>query len=235
MKRLARLALVLMAALSAPLGAQQVNFFDADRRVETLVWREGGELALRTTIGGELAVIFAPGEVIQRVVVSDPEAFKVSVAPQADSLFIRTEREPRAARIDVQTQLRDYHLTVTLGTANDVAYAVRFAVPAPGSELPSAPATIPGTATTTYALKGEKTLLPAQIRDDGERTYIEWGKDQPLPAVFALSPQGGEQTVDPYMRGGIMVIDRVYGKLIFRIGRKSAQASRITAPGRRPQ
>ena len=63
-------------------------------------------------------------------------------------------------------------------------------------------------------------------RLSGNKTYIEWGRDQAMPATFALGPTGSEQMVDGYMRGGIYTIDRVYETLIFRIDKKHAKAQR---------
>lgn len=216
-------AFLLLAATAGATPARPLNF---DSRVETLEWRDGAVLTLRTTAGGSVTVIFAPGEAIQTVVVGDPSAFEVQVSPQADSLVLRTIRRPVNDRIQVRTQLRQYRFKVVAGPANDVAYAVRFSVPAP--EGVAAPSLVlpPSEAVNGYAMKGEISLRPAKVLDDGSRTYIEWGPDQALPAVFALSALGEEETVDTYMRGGVMVIDRVYARLIFRIGKYKAQATR---------
>lgn len=83
-------------------------------------------------------------------------------------------------------------------------------------------------AMTTYRLKGERALRPVRIGDDGERTYLEWSEEQALPAVFAINAFGEEEMADGYMRDGIYIIDRVYEKLVFRIGRNTARAFRNT-------
>lgn len=227
MKRLV-LALIVLAA---PLAAQQARPLDSDARIETIEWRDGGVIPLRTTAGGALTVIFAPGEAVQSVVVGDPQAVQAAVPPQADSLLLRAARPPLNDSIEVRTQLRAYRFRVVLGPANDVAYAVRFSVPADGAG-PAAVSGPPPEANNSYAIKGEATLRPVRVSDDGQRTFIEWGADQALPAVFAVSPQGEEETVDAYMRGGIMVIDRVYSRLMFRVGKYKAQADR-PVPGKR--
>ncbi|MFM5949334.1 MAG: TrbG/VirB9 family P-type conjugative transfer protein [Novosphingobium sp.] len=226
MKRFA-FALVLTAA---PLAAQPARPLDGDARIETIEWREGATIPLRTTAGGALTVVFAPGEAVQSVVVGDPQAVQVAVPPQADSLLLRAARAPLNDSIEVRTQLRSYRFRVVLGPANDVAYAVRFSVSAAD---PAAPGTAtPPAASNSYVLKGADALRPVRVSDDGQRTYIEWGADQALPAVFAVSPHGEEETVDAYMRGGIMVIDRVYSRLVFRVGKYKAQADR-PVPGKR--
>lgn len=226
MKRIAILGLAIAAAAQS----QSPRPLEFDPRIETLEWRAGAELPLRTTAGGNLVMIFGPGEMIQSVVVGDPSAVEVQVAPQADSLTVRTVRRPVDGSIVVHTQLRDYRFRVMVGPANDVAYAVRFSIAAP--EAASQIAVLPPlSAVQHYAIKGELSLRPRGVSDDGQKTYIEWQDDQALPAVFALNALGEEETVDSYMRQGVMVIDRVYPRLIFRIGKRSAQASRAV-PGK---
>ena len=227
MKALAALSLAIWAAAASAQPPQPLAF---DQRVETLEWRENADLPLRTTIGGSLTVIFAPGEAVQSVLVGDPGAVEVRVAPQADSLVLHTQRQPANDLIEVRTQLRRYRFHLAVGPANDVAYAVRFSI-GPAGDSPLAETLPPLAATNLYGFKGELNLRPVQVSDDGARTYIEWGADQALPAVFAINALGEEETVDSYMRSGIMVIDRVFPRLIFRIGKHSAQASRLGTSG----
>ena len=217
-------------AIAAAAHGQTPRPLEFDPRIETLEWHAGADLPLRTTAGGNVVMIFGPGEVIQSVTVGDPSAIEVQVAPQADSMTVRTARRPADASIAVHTQLRDYRFMVAVGPANDVAYAVRFGIAA-AEPAPPAGMVPPLSASQVYKLKGEPSLRPRQVSDDGLKTYVEWQDDQALPAVFALNALGEEETVDSYMRGGVMIIDRTYPRLIFRIGKRSAQASRIN-PGK---
>ena len=225
------IALTVLVAAAAPADVPQPLAFDS--RIETIEWRDGAVLPLRSAAGASLTIIFAPGEAIQTVVVGDPAAVEVQVAPQADSLVLRAQRRPVNDLIEVRTQLRSYRFRLVLGPANDVAYTVRFSIPA-GAQAAAPIAYPPPEANIFYALKGTASLKPSKVSDDGTRTYIEWAPDQALPAVFAISPLGEEETVDSYMRGGVMVIDRVYGRLIFRIGKHKAQADRAQLNGRDP-
>lgn len=211
--------------IAAAAQGQAPRALDYDPRIETLAWHQGADLPLRTTAGGSLTMIFGPGEAVQTVVVGDPSAVEISVAPQADSLTVHTLRVPRDASITVRTQLRDYRFKLAVGAANNVAYAVHFAFEAAAPPAPE-PVLPPSTATHLYAIKGETSLRPRRVSDDGTKTFIEWSDDQALPAVFAFNAQGEEETVDNYMRQGVMVIDRVYPKLVFRIGKRTALASR---------
>ena len=210
-------------AMAAPLAA--------DGRVETVEWSQDTEIPLRTTLGGHVVLIFAPGEAIRSVLVGDPGAVEVRVAPQADSISLYTARQPSDTSIRVETQLRSYRFSLAVGPANNVAYAIRFSIPAPHETEMKAHLPPPG-ATYAYAIKGKPVLRPVKVSDDGQKTYIEWNDDQVLPAVFAVNALGDEETVDGYMRGGVMVIDRVYPRLVFRIGKLAAQATRISASKR---
>ncbi len=226
-----KVALVLSLAISAAAGsAQAPGPLAFDQRVETIAWSQNAQLPLRTTIGGSLTLIFSPGEAVQSVLVGDPGAVEVRVAPQADSLVLLTQRKPANDLIEVHTQLRDYRFRLAVGPANDVAYAVRFSI-GPAGQKPPAETLPPLTATMRYGIKGEPNLRPVRVSDDGARTYIEWGAEQALPAVFAINALGEEETVDCYMRGGVMVIDRIFPRLIFRIGKHNAQAQRLPATG----
>lgn len=229
MKRAAAFALGLLAP--AALTAQRPLDFDA--RIQTIEWQNGAILPLRTAIGGSVSVVFAPGEAVQTVVVGDPSALDVAVAPQADALVLRTLARPASDRLEVRTQLRTYQFRLLVGPANDVVYAVRFSI-GPDRAANAAVAAMPAEdAAWAYAVKGEESLRPAQILDDGVRTYIAWGPDQALPAIFAVNPLGQEETVDSYMRGELTVIDRVYSRLVFRMGKRKAEAVRRETGSRR--
>jgi len=78
-----------------------------------------------------------------------------------------------------------------------------------------------------YKLSGDKALRPSAIDDDGVHTYIAWGPDQTLPAIFAIDDKGNETLVNGMTREGRFVIDAVANKLVFRIDRQTAAAVRV--------
>ncbi len=102
---------------------------------------------------------------------------------------------------------------------------------APQPPAPAAADAAVGAAATEttgrYRLSGERALRPVQMSDDGVRTYIVWGPEQALPAVFAITSTGAEEIADGHMRDGVFTIDRVHPRLIFRIDKKAARAERI--------
>ena len=220
------LLVLLVAALPGASFAQQAPTpsFD-DPRVQTIAYDPAQPVRLVAFANSTLTVMLLPGDRIERLALSDPDAFDVRVTGPADGLHIAPLRADGAATLVVDTSLRRYEFDLATGEGLAAAYLVRFLDPNGPSRAAVLTAERP--ITGKYRLSGERALMPSKIGDDGERTYLEWGEYQSLPAVFGIGTNGEEEVVDGYMREGIFTIDRVYGELVFRIDRKRAQARRM--------
>ena len=228
MRRL--LPLLLVAALPGAALAQlsPTPGFD-DPRLQTVAYDPARPVRLVAFANSTLTVMLLPGDRIERLVLSDPAAFDVRIAGPGDGLNIAPLMADGAATLLVDTSLRRYEFDLATGDGLAAAYLVRF-VDSRGPPR-SAAVAAPIAMTGEYRLSGERALLPSKIGDDGERTYLEWGRYQSLPAVFGIGANGEEEVVDGYMREGIFTIDRVYGELVFRIDRKRAKARRVRELG----
>jgi type IV secretion system protein VirB9 len=71
-----------------------------------------------------------------------------------------------------------------------------------GGQFRSSPPGGMAQAVERYRLKGDKALRPDWIADDGQRMFLRWSEDKPMPAVFAVDDTGREMTVDGFMRNG---------------------------------
>ena len=220
MNRALLLAAALAACLCAGTGAA-AQTLEGDGRVATVRFVEGTAIPLQSAAGNGLTIIFAPGERVQGFEVGDPAALDVSLSGSTDSLLVKALRQPTNPQLSVRTQLRNYLFHIQLGAPETATYVVRFTY---GPEPATAAA---ASSVGRYKISGTRALRPVRIADDGVRTYLEWAPDQPLPAVFALNPLGGEEMVDGYMRDGVYTIDRIHPQLVFRIDKKSAKAERL--------
>lgn len=231
------LALVLavagaLAALpqAAPRAATPVPSAD-NPRLQTVTWSPDEDTVLTALPMTGLTVLFQPGEQIARVSLSDSRAFDARVSAERDALLLVPQQEPAKALILVHTDLRDYRLQVETGTGLMAAYLVRFTFDKPRTaELAPVPAPPPSGETWGYRLRGDRSVQPAEISDDGEQTRIVFAPEQDLPAVFAIGPTGEEQAINGYMRGGVFVIDRVWNELVFRMDKDKATAQRNRSP-----
>jgi hypothetical protein len=71
-------------------------------------------------------------------------------------------------------------------------------------------------------------LWPSSITDDGQRTFINWPRTVPIPAVYATGQFGRDELVNGMMAANdTYVIDGAPRRLTFRIDGRIAHAVRI--------
>lgn len=204
-----------------------------DPRFLTIPYAPGGLFHVQTTPEASQTVLFAPGERVTSVIVSDPGAYLIGVTGSGDGITLKANGASALAVVSVQTSQRAYQLELVPGRGAASPSVVQFSY-----ATAARPATLPSSNVRQasgfgWRLSGSKVLRPSTVRDDGTRTYIEWDRAQAQPAVFAIGASGKEEIVEAYVRGGIVTIDRVYPELVFRIDKTSAKAVRTEEKPRR--
>ncbi len=231
MKHLAPLALLLGAT---PAAAEILPQPDIDNpRIQTARWAADEEVVLTTLPLTGLTVMLEPGEQVSRVSLDNRGILDVRVSAERDSLLVIPQTQDAGGAIQVQTDRRDYRFRVRTGTGLMAAYLVRFEFDEtyrPQQQTVAREWTEPTGELWRYRLRGDRSVRPASISDDGVRTSILFDEDQPLPGIFAIGPTGEEQVVNGYMREGVFVIDRVWEELVFRIDKEKATARRNSGP-----
>lgn len=199
-----------------------------DSRIVTAHPGPGTTIPLRAIAGIDLDILLPRGEHVQRVVVAEPDSVRVTVPGDHDGLVLSALRPLNDVAITAEVEQKTYQFSLTVTYQGTAPWMVRIEPPVPArsifpaNPISAAPALPPG----EWKVRGDKGVLPTQIRDDGSKVSIQWSGTQAIPAVFALDDQGQEQMVNGYMRGDIFVIDRVFDHLIFRIDKASAHADR---------
>jgi len=224
---------------AVPLAAQIVPVPQYDTpRIQTARWRQGEAVVLTALPETALTVMLEPGETIRRAALSGNLSWNVAVSAEADSFQVTPMRGAIPASLRVETDRRTYDFLLEASQSLTAAYLVRLQFSMPGYYPPPTPPfpapSPPPQETWHYRLKGNRTVFPQSVSDDGKKTVIEYADEQQLPAVFAIGPTGQEEVVDGYMRDGRFVIDRVHTELVFRIDKAKATARRNTAPEARP-
>lgn len=220
----------IMLLCAAPLAAQVFPMPGPETpRIQTADWRPGEPLVLTALPQTALTVMLEPGESIQRATLGGSPAWEIVVSAEADSFQITPLPGAVPASLAVETDRRAYSFLLETGDGLQAAYVVRLqfggSVAAAQTQIGQSPVGFPGL-DWSYRLRGDQSVRPASIRDNGEKTVIEYAPGQALPAVFAIGPTGDEEVVDGYMRDGLFVIDRVHEELVFRIDKAKATARR---------
>jgi type IV secretion system protein VirB9 len=222
------------AMCATPVCAQQTPIpSPEDNRIAILHYAPGGSAQLRAIAGTELALLVPRGEHVQRVIVGDPDAVRVIVPGDHDGLVLSALRPLNDVSLAVETEQQIYRFNLSVTYQGTAPWLVRvekggglygqnpYAMAQPKVWSPP-----PILTHGEWKLKGDKSLEPTVIRDDGAKVYIQWSTTQAIPAVFALDDRGQEQMVNGYMRGDLFVIDRIFEHLVFRIDKAKYNADR---------
>ncbi|MEM8724838.1 MAG: TrbG/VirB9 family P-type conjugative transfer protein [Pseudomonadota bacterium] len=224
-----RIAPFLALAMCAPALAQVMPTPSPESpRIQSVAWQSGETIALTALPETALTVMLEPGETIQRAVLTGNQLWEIAISPEDNSFQVKPMVNAAPATLSVETSVRQYEFALEAGQSLMAAYLVRleFGSPQPASTSEATPTEEITNLNWSYRLRGDKSVRPASIRDNGQKTVIEYAPDQPLPAVFAIGASGDEEVVDGYMRGEKFVIDRVHQRLVFRIDKEKATARR---------
>lgn len=198
-----------------------------DPRLQTVEYRDNQVVTLEVAPGYQLALEFAADERIESVGLGDSAAWMVSPTKRGDHLFIKATQPGVSTNMTVVTDIRTYafDLHPLPGPSETMAYTVRFSYPAPPEArmLSGEAAAVPD---ARYRVSGDKKLRPSAISDDGVKTYIEWPANVAMPAVYAINDQGREALVNGVVQDKMFVIDGVSRRLLFRIDKRVARATR---------
>ncbi len=196
-------------------------------RIQIAEWQAGEPLVLTALPQTALTVMLEPGERIQRATLNGSPVWQVAISAEADSFQVTPGLGAVPASLSVETDRRAYSFLLETGDGLQAAYLVRLQYDGgQPAYQPQAQAEILSGLDWTYRMRGDRSVRPTSIRDNGAKTVIEYAPGQALPAVFAIGPTGEEEVVDGYMRDGLFIIDRVHQELVFRIDKAKAIATR---------
>ncbi len=197
-----------------------------DASIQSVTYAEGKVVRLSATPGYQLTVEISADETIENIALGDSSAWQVAPSRRGDRIFIKPLQYGITTNMTVVTGTRTYlfELVPSSGSGAGDAQIVRFVYPEPTSV--STPPDEQRVDQGLYKLTGTRELFPSAISEDGIRTFMQWDADATLPAVYTVDELGQEKLVDAMMRDGILTIDEVVPRLVFRLDGKLARAVR---------
>lgn len=209
-----------------------------DPRIQTVNYLPDQVILIEGTAGYQVTIELAPDEQIQSIALGDSSAWQASTGKGGSRLYITPSGSGITTNMTVITDARTYRfeLRAADGGMSQTPYEVRFRYPGKpefsGSTQPqeSGADTVVG----FYRMKGDKSLYPRGMSDDGSKTMIDWSPEVALPAIFVIDEHGRELVANGNMRDGVYVIDSVYQHLLFRIDRHLVHADRYLPKKPRP-
>lgn len=236
----ATLALALALPVASP-AAADTRLVEV-RYNPTTVYRIEGKPTVQATIR------FGEDEAIENVAVGDSNAWQITPNKRANLLFVKPMLARASTNMTVVTNKHTYLFDLVANPVAQPVYVLSFkypdepkAKPAPGAQLAQAvPAEAEKPAQTDPALlnfawtkSGEKKLLPENVFDDGEATFLAWPEGRPVPAILITDAAGTEGPVNFAVRGATIVVEGVPSQIVLRSGKDRATIVNA-GPGRIP-
>lgn len=197
-----------------------------DPHIQTVGYDPAQVVALRVAAGYAVTVRFSAEERIETVTLGDAGSWQAAVNKRADSLVIKPVGPGLPTNLTVISDQRSYSFSLYSASESGAfqPYLVTFTYPFATASSPS----IAAMATSQYQLKGERSLWPLSINDDGQFTALRWQDDASLPAVYHQDAHGNLALVNGTMRDGSYVIEGVPERMVFVLGKFRATAKRLS-------
>ena len=235
----------LLFAVTPGIAEQEATPLSTDARIQSVVYHPDNVVKLYAHHLFPTVVTFAPYETIVFVNVGDTVAWKVQSAH--NRLIIK----PVVLGKNVHTNLhvitsanREYLFTLIGNYTTDpkdprMVYKLKFSYPE--DDAAKLNATLekkkseeretaaenttskdPSLWNLNYSYKGDRSLLPTRVFDNGQFTYFEFPKEQSLPAIFYVYPTGKEALVNYRVEGKYLVAERIGGQYTLRSDKQTA-------------
>ncbi|MFN3585800.1 P-type conjugative transfer protein VirB9 [Phenylobacterium sp.] len=219
----------------------------ADPRIKTIDYDPQQVVRLVGLFRTATQIRFAPEETILHVALGDTSGWEV--APETNILFAKptAARAPTNLIVTTRTsggETRHYTFELTTRAAAgasraDAFYVVQFRYPdAEKRQLQAALSAearaleqrvlqlrlergvLEGPRNLAYALQGSGAIAPSEVTDNGRFTVLRFPGGQPVPAIYAVSPDGSEALVPFDVRGEFLVVHQTAQQLRLRKGRE---------------
>lgn len=256
-------ALLASTIAAAPAGAE-------DPRLARRLYNADEVVRIEGRANVQATIRFGEDEHIENVAIGDSTAWQVTPNRRANLLFIKPLADRAATNMTVVTDKHTYLFDLVASpTHKSPLYVLSFAYPDEGEEeqladgetaAPAGPNAIElAAASDPYAVvdpaelnhawerKGAAALLPTQVYDDGEATFLTWAPGATLPAILIKDHEGTEGPVNFAVRashqsntlmgpgrGEVIVVDGVPREIVLRAGRESATLTN-RGPARAPR
>lgn len=198
----------------------------SDPRLQLVSYDPDKVVTLDVALGYAAVIELSPDEAIDNIVIGNSAVWQITETRSGDKVVVKPMPGAAPTNLVLLTDLRRYVFLLEPAAESQSSFAVRFTYPT--DRAPSA-ALNP---VASYRLQGDRSLFPVTMYDDGKRTVVTWGKQTPLPAVFALN---GDQdfVVNGRMVGNDYVIEGIANRYRFRFGDSEAVAVRRVSRPRR--
>lgn len=235
MKRSARVAIAVCAisAASAAMAERAPRAVPADYRIRTVAFEKDNVVMLYGTMGVSTMIVFGEDERIATVAMGDTLAWQAVPDQSKRFLFLKPLDRDAATNMNVVTNKRIYNFVLKPGTIGGerAVYKLRFTYPDEETSArllnqaremaawPNLKGLTWENMNLDYVYKGREITKPANVFDDGVKTFFYFEGD--VPAIFQVNSDMTETLVNYRREGKWIVVDKVAGQWTLRHGDES--------------
>lgn len=210
---------------------------ETDNHVRTAAYDPNQLYKINTMHGYITSIQFGKDEKILSVNIGDSSAWLISV--QNEIINLKPISENPDTNLNVLTSRGTYQFFLTapeITSENGVKklvrkpnentiFLLRFVYP--NDEKRNAEKTIFKAAALSaknfrYSARGERGVVPISVYDDGRFTYMNFGDNKDIPAIFSVDAKGNESIVNYHLQGNLVVVELLANQFTLRNGTKIA-------------
>lgn len=226
------------AACALALAAVSIPAHAADERLVEVRYDAAKVYRVEGKTRVQAMIRFGEDEAIENVAVGDSDAWQITPNKRANLLFVKPLTVKANTNMTVVTNKHTYLFELVASPSAQPMYVLSFKYPDPpkplvlpgaklaASEPPeeSATATVdPADLNFAWSKSGDDKLLPENVFDDGEATFLSWPEGRPVPAILITDAAGTEGPVNFSVRGTTIVVEGVPSTIVLRSGKDKAQ------------
>ena len=229
-------------AFSTIHAAQTPHSAGFDNRVQRTAYNPENVVTIRTKVGEAMLIQLQEGETVSAQDMNSGlgmgfgKAWGLSI--RGNNLFLKpTKPNPATNLLFTTTKKRTYIFEIRLAGPKQIpTYVLRFDYPddrhsARQQQLDkeTRAANVLRTSRTRYRKatgynrnywgRGDRTLVPTEIFDDGRFTYFRYDNAGSLPAVFRINADGSEAAVNSHIENDTLVVHETAGNFVLRLGK----------------
>lgn len=238
MKKQISLFLSLLVSANASFAEPTIQPLRADSRFIKVTYHDNQVVPIYGTTFISTQLVFGVNERIIDVEGGDRDGWMVTYQKNLPNiLFIKPTTLGSSSNMTVVTNHHTYYFQVKsnrqLKTNLKQTYAIKFEYPEDkkqqrkpslashkSSTKIAQPVKQNKTYNRYYTFNGSPILKPVRVFDDGKFTFFELGDNQPVPAVFVVNNQKGEEiVVNSRRQGSYLVVHRTAPQFTLRLGK----------------
>lgn len=209
----------------------------ADKRIRTEVYSENRVYPIYAKIGTSILIQLEADESItgesSAIGIGYGEAWKIGA--RGNNIIFKPKAEQPVTNMIVVSNKRTYAFDLKIANSkNPPTYILRFDYPDSRQHHQTALQAKQNRAFTTlrqtgvmhtqmpinqdYYGKGNPSLAPTAMWDNGRFTYLKFNNGRDMPAIYRVEADGSETLLNTHIEGNTTVVHEVNQKFILRLG-----------------